>query len=192
MENVLVGILEKTITSIIVALLGILGGTGVVLWAKIKDKWSLTGACLAGLGFCVLIIWLFAGIFLIVKSQISSKGEIQTQASLGNPGYANDMVPFDYEEIIVTENKAVGLGEARLNRMGLANDKRYKAFINVQDATIAVLETGGEPTRDTKNVFHLGTTFVLDSFYEMKQFKAISTKGTAILAVHYYQGQVKR
>ena len=104
---------------------------------------------------------------------------------------SGEMVPFDYEEITVTKDKAVGLGLARLKAMETATNNRYMAIISVADSEIAYLYTGDLPTSTTKNRLYPGAMITLDSFTAMKQFKAIGIDGIATLAVSYLQAPAK-
>ena len=98
------------------------------------------------------------------------------------------MVPFDYEEITIPKDKAVGLDLGRLKAMETATNKQYMAIIHVEDSTIAYLYTGDIPTSNTKNKLYPSSELFLYSLTAMKQFKAVAIDGTAILAVSYLQG----
>lgn len=140
------------------------------------------------LAFLVLAV-ISAGVSFIAPRHISPP--ITVTMDQKTKIISGEMVPFDYEEITVTKDKAVGLGLARLKAMETATNNRYMAIIRVADSEIAYLYTGDLPTSTTKNRLYPGDGITLDSFTAMKQFKAIGIGGIATLAVSYLQAPAK-
>ena len=100
-----------------------------------------------------------------------------------------EMIGFYDENILIPTNKAVGLNQTTIKLMEASPHFNYSAIIQVQGNSIAYLETGNTPTKDTGLMLYPGDRLTEKSITNMKQFKAIAIGGNATLAVSYYRGK---
>lgn len=170
----------------------------VILFAlfSLIDRWDQMikkgGSILPKISLIFMILAILsAGFSFIASRYISPPSGVISIKDQRDKLTSGEMLPFDYEEITITKDKAVGLDLGRLKAMETATNKQYMAIIHVEDCTIAYLYTGDHPTSNTKNKMHPGDSIILYSLTAMKQFKAIGIDGTATLAVNYLQGPAK-